>query len=91
MKTRGMDLATLKILRRAQTGVHVRLFSAVEPSCFNGSNRATGIKQKTHHKGTFFLLTGCGEWISLARHKVPAVRKFVVIRTSLALVLIYKF
>ena len=28
---RGMDLATLKILRGAQTGVHVRLFSAVEP------------------------------------------------------------
>lgn len=59
----GLDLATLKILRGAQTGVHVRLFSAVEPSWFNGSNPATDIKQKTHHMGTFFLLTGCGEWI----------------------------
>ena len=27
-----------------------------------------------------FLLTG--KWISFARHKVPAVRKFVVIRTA---------
>lgn len=32
-----------------------------------------------------------GGWISLARHKVPAVRKFAVIRTSLSFVLIYKF
>lgn len=31
-------------------------------------------------QGGDFLLTG--EWISLARHRVPAVRKFVVIRTA---------
>ena len=49
------------------------------------------LKQKTHHMGTFFLLTGCGGWISLARHKVPAARKFVVIRTAFHLFLYTNF
>ena len=38
--------------------------------------------KKCTRYGAFFIKTGCGGWISLARHKVPAVRKFVVIRTS---------
>ena len=44
----------MKILRGAQTSVHVRLFSAVEPSLFNGSNPATGIKQKNAPQGYVF-------------------------------------
>lgn len=41
--------------------------------------------------GVFFIKTGCGGWISLARHKVPAVRKFVVIRTAFHLFLYTNF
>ena len=59
---RGMDLATLARSRCSPPYFRLALAGGWT-TFFVGSNPATGIKQKTHHKGTFFILTGCGGWI----------------------------